>query len=148
MKRIILILAAVLIGSIFTSSFAMAGSATNALISCLSDNTTGKDRKDMARWVFAGMSVHPEIKSLSNVTESDRDQLDKTIAALTTKLLADTCKEQAKLALEKEADQEPFKVAFGVIGKLAMQELMANSEVMSAFTSFAKYIDVKAFDSK
>jgi len=146
MKRIITVLTAALIGTIFTVSCATAGTATNALISCMTDNTTGKDRKDMARWVFVGMSVHPEIKSLSNVTESDRDQLDRTIATIVTRLLANNCQEQARLALEKEADQEPIKVSFDVIGRLAMQELMANSEVQSAFTNFAKYIDASKFN--
>ncbi len=49
MKRIILALAAVLIGSSFTASSTIAGPATDALITCMSDNTTGKDRKDLAR---------------------------------------------------------------------------------------------------
>ena len=33
-----------------------------ALSRCLADNTSGRDRKDLARWVFFAMAAHPEIK--------------------------------------------------------------------------------------
>ena len=147
MKRIIVSLALVLFSSVFITSSAMAGPATNALISCMTDNTTGKDRKDMARWIFVGMSVHPEIKSLSNVTKSDRDQMDRTIAVMVTRLLTENCQKEAKLALEKEADQSPIKASFEIIGRLAMQELLTDSGVQSVFTNFAKYIDMKKFNA-
>jgi hypothetical protein len=141
MKTVILALAVLFIGSTITPSAATAGPATDALTACMSDNTSGKDRKDMARWIFVGMSVHPEIKSLSNVTETDRDQLDVTMAALVTRLLTENCKVQAKLAMEKESGEAPLKAAFGVVGQLAMQELLANPEVNSTFTRFAKFLD-------
>jgi len=141
MKTVTLALAALLIGLAITPSPATAGPATDALVTCLSDNTTGKDRKDMARWVFAGMSAHPEIKSLSNVTETDRDQLDATLAAIVTRLMTENCQVQAKLAIEKEGGEAPIKTAFGVMGQLAMQELLANREVNSAFTRFGKFLD-------
>ena len=148
MKRIISALAAVLIGSTIIASSAIAGPATNALITCMADNTTGKDRKDLARWIFVGMSVHPEIQSLSKVTETDRDQLDRKMAAIVTRLLTENCQVQAKLAMEKEAGEAPLKAAFGVMGRLAMQELMTNPEIQSAFTGFAKYLDTNKLNSE
>ncbi len=147
MKRIISALAAVLIGSTITASSAIAGPATDALSTCMADNTTGKDRKDLARWIFVGMSVHPEIQSLSKVSKTDRDQLDRKMAAIVTRLLTENCKVQAKLAMEKEAGEAPLRAAFGVMGKLAMQELMTNPEAQSAFTSFAKYLDTNKINS-
>ena len=148
MKRIISALAAVLIGSTIIASSAIAGPATNALITCMADNTTGKDRKDLARWIFVGMSVHPEIQSLSKVTETDRDLLDRKMAAIVTRLLTENCQVQAKLAMEKEAGEAPLKAAFGVMGRLAMQELMTNPEIQSAFTGFAKYLDTNKLNSE
>lgn len=47
---------------------ALAGPYTDALGSCLADNTTGKDRKELARWIFVAMSAHPEMRDLSNTT--------------------------------------------------------------------------------
>jgi hypothetical protein len=152
MKSIISVLAAVLIGLTISASSAIAGPATDELITCMADNTTGKDRKDMARWIFVVMSVHPEILRLSNVSEKDRDQLDRIMAAIVTRLLTENCQVQAKLAMENEGGEAPLKTAFGIIGKLAMQELMTNPEVNSATSSFAKYLDTNkltsAFSSK
>jgi hypothetical protein len=139
-------LAAIIIGSTMVASPAVAGSATDALTACLADNTTGRDRKDMARWVFVGMSSHPEMKAISNVTNEDRDALDRTMATMVTRLMADNCQAQAKAAMEKDGSAA-FQTAFGVIGRLAMQELMSNPEVNSSFSRFAKYIDQNKMNS-
>ena len=147
MKRIILALSAILVGSIITGTSAFAGQATDALIACMTDNTTGKDRKDMARWIFVGMSVHPGIQSLSNVTEMDREEYARKLANIVTRLLAENCKAQTKDALEKEADEVPLKAAFSVMGQLAMQEVMNDPKVQSAFSGFAKYLDLGKFKS-
>ncbi len=147
MKRIISILVVVFAGSIIIASSAVAGPATESLIACMSDNTTGKDRKDLARWIFVGMSIHPELQSLSNVTEADRDQLDRRMAAIVTRLLIESCQAQVKLAVEKERGEDPLKTAFTVMGQLAMQELMANAEVDSAFKKFVRYVDAEKLRS-
>lgn len=146
MKMFITAIAAVVIGSALNVPSALAGPATDALSTCLADNTTGKDRKEMARWVFVGMASHPEIKTLSNVTQENRDTFDKTMANLVTRLMTENCLAQARSAMEKDGG-EAFKVAFGVVGKLAMQELMSNPNVNASFSDFAKYIDQKKLNS-
>src|SRR5262245_37973252 len=72
------------------SADALAGPAADALSKCLAESTTGKDRKDMARWIFVGMSSHPDIKDMSNVTEKDRTALDKSLAAMLTRLMTES----------------------------------------------------------
>lgn len=142
MKTFVTAIAAVVIGSVVTVSSALAAPATDALSTCLADNTTGKDRKEMARWVFVGMASHPEIKTLSNVTQEKRDELDKSMAAMITRLMTETCLTEARSAMDKDGGTA-FQGAFGVVGKLAMQELMSNSNVSASFSNFAKYIDQK-----
>jgi len=139
-------LAAIIFGSALATSSAIAGPTTDALTACLADNTTGRDRKDMARWVFVGMSSHPEIQTLSNVTKENREELDRMMATLITRLLTDSCRAQAKLAMEKDGNAA-FQSAFGAIGKLAMQELMSNPEVSTSFSRFAKYMDQNKINS-
>lgn len=145
MKKILSILAAVACTAIATPS-ALAGAGTDALAACLADNTTGKDRKDMARWVYVGMSAHPEIQSLSNVTQADREDSDRKLAAMFTKLMTENCTAQVKLAREKDG-ANALKDAFESFGKLAMQELMSNPNVNAAFTTFTKYIDQNKFNA-
>lgn len=146
MKIFISVLAVFIISSGFASSLATAGAATDSLSTCLADNTTGKDRKDLARWVYVGMSSHPEIRELSNVTDRNRDDLNKMMAAMLTKLMTENCLTQTKLAIEKDGN-EAIKTAFGYMGQLAMQELMANPEVVSSFSKFGEYIDKNKFKS-
>lgn len=140
MKKVIAALFAVVVGSTITVSTAMAGPAADSLGACLADNTSGKDRKEMARWVFVGMSTHPELEGFSKVTDKNRDDLDRVMAAIFTKLITESCPEQAKAAIGKEGPIA-FQTAFGAIGKLAMQELMTNPEVGSSFTRYTKYLD-------
>lgn len=146
MEKIFQALFLAIIGSAITIPSAVAGSATDALSICLADNTTGKDRKDLARWVWIGMSAHPEIKSLANVPDTKRDELDRLLASMFTRLITEDCRLQAKEAIKKEGN-ESFEAAFGAFGKLAMKELMTDSSVNASFTRFTKYIDEKKVNS-
>lgn len=146
MKKLASGLALALVGSMIAVPPAIAGSATDTLSACVADNTTGKDRKDLAQWIFVAMTAHPEIKPFSNVTEANRDEVDKKLANLATRLLTGSCRSEAKAAMEKEGG-ESFEAAFGVLGKLAMQELMSNPSVSSSFTRYVKYLDKAKFDS-
>jgi hypothetical protein len=136
---------AIVVGSTLIASPAFAGPATDALTACLADNTTGKDRKDLARWVFVGMASHPEIQNLSNVTQANRDDLDRILAAMLTRLMTENCVAQARSALEKDGSAA-FPTAFGVMGQLAMQELMSDPGVNAAMSDFSKYLDQNKFN--
>jgi hypothetical protein len=81
---------------------AHAGPKTDALSACLADSTTGKDRKDLAIWVFVAISAHPEIQSMSKVTAQNRDNADDNMAKLFTTLLTERCKTQAREAVQQE----------------------------------------------
>lgn len=137
-NAVFIIVALLAFGLLDTNAFA--GPATDALSAYLADNTTGKDRKELARWVFVGMASHPDIRSLSNVTQADRDGLDRIVAATVTKLMTERCLSETRSALERDGNTS-IQAAFSVMGRLAMQELMANPEVNASFSRFAKYVD-------
>lgn len=146
MKKTVSALIAILVGSCIMISSAQAGPATDALGTCLSDNTTGKERKDLARWVFIGMSSHPDMQTLSRVTETNREELDRMMAAVVTRLMTENCRAQARLAMETEGAVS-LQTAFGAIGKLAMQELMSNPNVNASFGNYAKYLDTNKINA-
>lgn len=145
MHKISIALAAIVIGSAITVSSASASPAADALGACLADNTTGKDRKGMMKWVFMAMSAHPEIHNLSNITEKKRDEVNRMMGAMITKLITESCPAQAKNAAANGG--EAFKIAFEVVGRLGAQELMSNPEVNSSFSGFAKYMDKDKMNS-
>ncbi|MGA7595273.1 MAG: hypothetical protein WCA64_08750 [Gallionella sp.] len=139
MHKITTALAAILIFSAISIPPASATPSSDALGTCLADNTTGKDRKNMARWIFIAMSAHPEMHDISKVSKIDQDEVDKQMGNMITKLLTESCPAQAKRAMDEGT--EAFKTAFSVVGQLAMQELMNNPDVKSSIAGFQKYMN-------
>lgn len=121
---------------------------SDRLAVCLADSTTGKDRKDMARWVFIGMAAHPEIASLSNVKPADIAQANQKIANIFVRLLTVDCKKEAQQALDSTTGRQSFHEAFSFLGQLAFQELMTDSSVKATFESVIQYIDEEKFNKE
>ncbi len=125
---------------------AMASPATDALGNCLKDNTSGKDRKELARWIFLAMSAHPEIKSLTNATDATRTESNKGMAAIVTRLLADNCAAQTRAVVDKEGHQGMFN-SFKALGEVAMMELMSNQDVAASVSAYAQFVDRKKMEA-
>ncbi|MCG2575784.1 hypothetical protein LZ012_02105 [Dechloromonas sp. XY25] len=125
---------------------AIAGPDAAALTSCLTDNTSGKDRKDLAKWVFAAMASHPEIREFANVADKVRDQTSNTMGVLVTRLLSEDCAKQTQAAIKNEG-ATAMQTAFRALGGLAMQELMSNPDVNASFSTFEKYLDRKKIEA-
>jgi len=112
-----------------------------SLSRCLADSTTGKDRKDLARWVFFAMAAHPEIKQYAAPSiVSATDETDKLMASMFTRLLADSCLKQTQAAF-KQGGPVAVQKAFETLGQLAMQELMSDTQVNVSMGAFQKYLD-------
>lgn len=132
--------------AILAISFAADGRAqSDALATCIADNTSGRDRKDLATWMFLAMAAHPEIKPylISKASEA-ADESARKMAALVTRLLTDSCVKEVK-ALTKEGPAA-FRAAFERLGALAMQELMADKSVTESFGLIERYLDQKRFE--
>lgn len=125
-----------------TASSAFAGPFGDALTSCLADNTTGKERKELVQWIYVAMSAHPEMKNMSLVTPDKVEEISQTVGALVTRLLTERCPTQAQAAVQNEGT-EAFKGAFRSLGGLAMQEIMSNPAVGTTLGKFEKYVDHK-----
>lgn len=119
---------------------ARAEAAVDAFSKCLAESTTGKDRKDLARWIFVAMGAHPEMRAIANMAPSAPDESSRVAGALYTRLIADTCATQARAAVVA-VGPVAFQSAFTVLGQLAMQELMADKDVATSMGLLQKYID-------
>jgi hypothetical protein len=136
MKRIsgvLVLVAALAVGP------ALAETPTDAFATCLVDNLTGKERKDLAKWIFFAMAVHPEIKAYSNVRPADTRQSDEFMGKLVTRLLTVNCPGQFRTA--NAADPMALQKSFELVGQVAMQELITNPDVERALTTYAQYAD-------
>ncbi len=130
--------------SMLISSSALSQSSTDALSTCMADNLNGKERKSLAKWIFFAIGAHPEIKSYLNVTQRDVRVSDKHVGALITRLLTVDCSDQLKMAYA--SDPTSAEKAFEVVGKVAMQELMANDEVNKAIGAYVQFADINKIE--
>lgn len=119
---------------------AAAGPYSDALGACLADNTTGKERKDLARWMFLAIAAHPEIRTLSNVSDEVRDKTFQSVGEVLTRLLSESCVAQVRAAVQHEGSQS-LNGAFNALGQLAFQELMSAREVSAAISGVERYTD-------
>ena len=110
-----------------------------SLSGCLVDSLDGKERKQLAKWIFFAIAAHPEIKQFSKVTPKDVDEMDKAIGALISRLLTVDCADKLKAA--QKVDRTALPKSFRLVGEVAMKELMQDKSVTSSITGYAKYID-------
>jgi len=132
------ILLGALLGLYGATTFA--GPYTDQLSSCLADNTSGKDRKQLAKWMFVAMATHPEMRALANLTQETKDETSRSVGVLVTRLLSEACAVQTRSAVQKEGGSA-LQGSFSVLGQLAMQELLTNQDVNGSVASFEKYVD-------
>ena len=137
MKRTILLLSLCLVAAATNAQ-----PAVEAFSKCLADSTTGKDRKDLARWLFVAMGAHPDMRAIANMSPTAPQDSSKTAGQLFTKLLTESCPAQAKAAVGV-AGSSAMQTSFTVLGQLAMQELMTDKDVAAGMGLLEKYIDAQ-----
>lgn len=118
---------------------ALAESPTSVFASCMVDALNGKERKNLAKWIFFSIAAHPDIKSYSTASPKDIKESDKFVGKLITRLLVVDCQNELKKA--NKSDPLAVQKGFELVGKVAMQELMTNKDVMNTLTNYAKYAD-------
>ncbi len=127
--------------ALIISAPAFATTPTNVFANCLVDNLNGKERKKLAKWIYLAMATHPDIKSLSSATSNDILKSDKYIGKLITKLLTVSCPNELNTATK--SNPKALEQGFGLVGKVAMQELMTNKNVTKALENYIKYTDLE-----
>lgn len=125
---------------VLNAGWVHAGPHGDLLATCFSESTTGRDRTDLARWVFMAMAQYPAIKELGNVLPDAQEDTNKRIGALYTRLISENCPSQTANAIQKEGDAA-LQVAYETLGRLAMQELVINPQVIGVFAGASKYVD-------
>lgn len=126
-------------------SFAHAQAPAGPLASCLADNTSGKDRKELARWVFLAMSVHPEIQQFASPSAAAAQvAANKSMAETVTRLITVSCVAETRAAF-RQGGGNAIQLAFQTLGQLAMQEIMTDPKVGETMGAFERYLDHNRF---
>jgi hypothetical protein len=124
---------------------AMAQNPTQIFSGCLVDALNGKERKNLAKWIFLAMSSHPEMKIYSSASAKDLKENDEYVGKLITRLLVEDCPDEFKKAYA--ADVGAIEQAFRLVGEVAMQELMTNQETSQALINYTKYADLERINA-
>ncbi len=137
-------LAALLAAALLTTAPpAVAQPAVQALTTCVADATSGRDRKDLARWVFLAMSKHPEIQQYATpAAAAASEDSSRFMARLFTRLMTEACTNEVKAAVQV-AGTGAIQAAFQNLGQLAMQELMSDKAVNESMSAFERHLDQK-----
>lgn len=123
-----------------TYSTVFAGPFTDKLSICLVEKTTTDDKNKLIRWVYGAMSSHPIVKSLSNIPSEVGVKLNKDTANLFMDLLTNRCKEEAEKAIRYE-NKMAIQTSFAILGKVAMQGIMSDSNVIQFMGGLDAYLD-------
>ncbi len=129
--------------AVMFSLLVLAGDAyaqTDALGTCLADQTSGKDRKDLARWVFLSMAGHPEMARYSKVDAKSVEEASRQMGAMVSRLLGELCAKEYKETVKSRGGLG-LQAAFETLGRLAMQELMTDANVKANMAQFERYVD-------
>jgi hypothetical protein len=137
MKSIIKVI--VLTIGVFITTPVFSGSPASELGGCLVESLNGKERKELAKWIFFAMAAHPEMKSYSSASDKDIQETDEFVGKLITRLLTVNCPRDLQKAYK--ADPSAIQKAFELVGKVAMRELMTDQNVTKSISNYVRYID-------
>jgi hypothetical protein len=127
--------------SIAASAPAQASTYSDALTRCLTQKTTLSDSGVLVRWVFAGMALSPVVRSMTNVTEAQRDALTREAGKLFERLLTVDCRAETVEAMKHDG-MEVIQVSFGALGEHAMGVIIQDPQVLAAFAGAIRYVDM------
>jgi len=119
-----------------------AGEYVDKMSRCLVDSTSKQDKTQLVRWMFAAISLNPDVKPLVKMTDKDRDRYNKIFADLIMRLLSDSCKTETQAAIQHEG-RVAIPSSFRVLGAVAAKGLMSNGSVQTYMSGIQKYIDVE-----
>ncbi|BEV72588.1 MULTISPECIES: hypothetical protein [unclassified Paludibacterium] len=139
MKKLLLIIALMAcVAPVYASP------ASDNFRSCLRDATTGKDRTELSRWLFAMMASSPKLSAMSAISAEQRDQLNARAGVIINRIFLVDCKDPY-VSMIKTDGSTSTKVAFGMIGEVSVGELMAAPEVETKMIDFVRYLDQAGF---
>ena len=117
-----------------------AGPYADDLAKCLVSSATPADKSNLVQWMIAAASLHPDVKSMTKVSDQQRRDLNQKFASMVETLLTQPCRAQAQDALKYEGPRT-LETSFGVLGNIAGRELFDSPSVTSGMSDLKKLLD-------
>ncbi|HZH43806.1 MAG TPA: hypothetical protein VEY50_06990 [Lysobacter sp.] len=143
MKKATLAAAFAAFGVIGFSAPANAGPYADDLSKCLVGSTSEADKAMLVRWIFSAVSRHKEIAPFVEISDKQREEINKATAGLFSRLLTETCRTQTRDALRYEG-AEGFGAAFQTLGEVAGMQMFSDPAVNAETAKLTGYLDEKS----
>src|SRR3970040_361951 len=121
------------IGAVFSlallaSHSAFAGPYSDEMAKCLVASTSEADKNFLVKWMFAAAALHPAVKSISSISDAQRNELN------------------VKTAIKYEG-QSTIESAFQVLGQVAARGLFSDPNVNGFIAQLGNHIDKQKMES-
>ena len=122
-----------------------AGPFGDEMARCLVSSTNNRDRNKLIKWIFRVYGDHPEVSYMVDLSDREKNIIDKDVADIFTRLLSEDCIDETKKAKKYEGDNA-LVTAFEVLGKVAANGISKNPNVERSIGKFTELIDIKKVD--
>ena len=126
------------LGAIATTQ---ASTTVDALSQCLVKSTTASDKTTVLQWTFAALAQHPDLNSMSSVTASQKEQLDKNLAQVLQRILVEQCSSQTKAVIQSDG-LEAVGESFQELGTITGNEILKTPQVKSQLNGVLKHVEM------
>ena len=126
------------LGAIATTQ---ASTTVDALSQCLVKSTTASDKTTVLQWTFAALAQHPDLNSMSSVTASQKEQLDKNLAQVLQRILVEQCSSQTKAVIQTDG-LEAVGDSFQELGTITGNEILKTPQVKSQLNGVLKHVEM------
>lgn len=123
---------------------ALAGPYGDDMAKCLVKSASVADRTDFLKWLFAAISLHPEVQTMVTISAKQRDDIDRNAGTLFMRLLTQSCRVETQQAIRYEGPAT-IQYAFQVFGQAATSDLLTNATVAEGMKGLNKYLDEQKF---
>ena len=93
------------------------------------------------RTLVLSMAAAPQVKNDITIEAGAKDDADRKMAALFTRLVTKDCAEFAR-PLFQSGTRSAFELAFAPLGRVAARDAFSDPSTAQAMMSYAKYIDL------
>lgn len=110
------------------------------------ERTSDADKTQLMRWMFAAVTKDPALAPMTNITQSERDKINKGTAELYGRLILVDCRTQTVAAIKNEG-AEALGASGNALGQAAAHKLMSSPEGQQELSKFSDYFDKKGWEA-
>ena len=141
MKKLIAHMALATSLSLGVVATTQASSTVDALSQCLVQSTTATDKTTVLQWTFAALSQHPDLNAMSNISATQKEQLDQRLAQVLQRILVEQCSTQTKAVIQSDGF-EAVGTSFQELGTITGNEILKTPQVKSQLNGVLKHVDM------